>query len=497
MYEFTDPVYGGLKGEPKFPMGYQSTFLLEYAAVNGDSRALFCTQLALDKMELGGLYDQLGGGFSRYVVDEKWIVPHFEKMLYDNAILARAYLDAWKYTKKDSYRKVCEETLQYALREMAHAQGAFYSAEDADSDGGEGMYYTWTLSEIHEVLSEEEAELFCLVYNVTSQGNFEGRNILHISTPVEEIAESRGISLEKLKEMIDQAKLKLLKKREQRPRPFVDDKVLTSWNGLMIDALVKAYSSFGVDVYGQAAIKAAEFIKSYLWKEGRLLRRWRDDEARFQGGMDDYAFLIKGLLSLFDQGMGSHWLKWAIELNDVLEKEFKAPDGAFYYHLNDPMLLFRKCEFYDGAEPSGNAVHAENLLRLYQITFDAKYLKETEDIFKAAKIYMETYPPGACYHLIALNRYFNRRAPTIVIALDEEKSLEKEIKSLLALQYQPHAEVIWKQYDDPILSLIPSLVDKKPIDGQTAIYICRQGQCEAPLLHMEDVSKALQTEFIT
>src|SRR5579862_15348 len=493
MYEFTDPVYGGLKGEPKFPMGYQSIFLLEYASIKADSRALFCSQLALDMMQRGGLYDQLGGGFSRYVVDEKWIVPHFEKMLYDNAILARAYLDAWKLTKNPCYRKVCEETLQYVLRDMTNGEGGFYSAEDADSDGAEGLYYTWTFAEIHEVLSGTQAEIFCQAYNVTPTGNFEGRNILHMTTALEEIADTQGMELQQLEDMLKEAKEKLLKQRSSRSRPFVDDKILTSWNGLMIDALIRAASSFEIDIYRQAAYKAAEFIKIHLWKEGRLLRRWRDNEARFPGKLDDYAFLIRGLLSLFGQGGSSYWLQWAIELTDILEKEFKVLDGAYYYHLNDPTLLFRKCEFYDGAEPSGNAVHAENLLRLFQITFNEKYLKQAEDIFKAAKIYMETYPPGACYHLIALNRYLNPKALTIVIALDEERNLEKELKELLASTFHPHAEIIWKAGDDTLLSqLIPSLVDKKPIDGQTAVYICRKGQCEAPLIHKEEVFNALR-----
>lgn len=498
LYQFTDPIYGGLKGEPKFPMSYQSILLLDYAWIKGDSRALFCAQLALDKMHHGGLYDQLGGGFSRYVIDEKWVIPHFEKMLYDNAILARAYLDAWKLTKNSNYRKVCEETLQYILREMSHPDGGFYSAEDADSDETEGLYYTWTLSEVREILSEKEEKGFCTAYNVTSEGNFEGRNILHVTAPLEEIAQAQGIPLQELEQMLQVAKEKLWKKRKTRTRPFVDDKILTSWNGLLIDALARACFSFGVDAYGQAACKAATFIKTHLWKEGRLLRRYREQDARFSGKLDDYAFLIKGLLSLFDQKGEAHWLQWAMELADVLEKEFKVSDGAYYYHLHDPALLFRKCEYYDGAEPSANAVHAENLMRLFQITFSEKYLKQAEDIFRAAKMYIETYPPGACYHLIALNRYFHRKAPTLVIALDEQRNLEKEIKEFLASAFHPHAEIIWKSHEDTLLSaLIPSLVDKKPIDGQTAVYICRQGQCEVPLIQKEDILKALRTDFLT
>lgn len=488
LYEFTDPVYGGLKGEPKFPLSYQSTFLLEYAAFNRDSRALFCVQLALDKMRLGGIYDQLGGGFSRYAIDEQWRLPHFEKMLYDNALLARAYLDAWKYTRKETYKITCEETLNYILRDMTHAQGAFFSAEDADSEGKEGAFYTWTTAEIDAALPSAEAALIKKIYSVSEQGNFsEKKNVLYISS-----------SSEELDNQIQEAKNALFRKREQRARPFKDDKILTAWNGLMIDAFIHAGSSFTSENYYNAAVRAAEFIQAHLWKQGILFRRWREGEARFPAGLDDHAFLIKGLLSLFEQGAGTRWLHWAMQLADILDKSFKSELGAFYSHVGDASLLFRKCEFYDGAEPSGNAVHAENLVRLYHITFDSRYLAQAEDIFKASKIYVETYPPGACYHLIALNRYFNRKSATVVIALDEEKSLENEIKTFLSSQFSPHIIAIWKQEDDTELNaLIPSLVDKKPIDGQTAVYICREGLCEAPLLHLEDVLKALQTEALT
>ncbi|MBS0604277.1 MAG: thioredoxin domain-containing protein [Verrucomicrobia bacterium] len=494
MYELIDPVYGGLKGEPKFPMGYQSVFMLEFARAKGDSRALYCVELTLDMMLRGGIYDQLGGGFSRYAVDDRWFIPHFEKMLYDNAILARTYLDAWKYTQKETYRTACDETLAYAVSEMTHPMGGFYSAEDADSEGHEGMYYTWTQYEVKEVLSNEESEIFCQYYGITSEGNFEGRSVLHISHPIEEFAELRNIDVKDAKEILAKARPKLIKRRQFRPHPFKDDKIIVSWNGLMIDALIKAASALKKPVFKEAALKACDFIKSNLWKDGRLMRRWREGESRFEGGLDDYAFLIKALISLFEEGCGSDWLKWAIELAGVLEKEFKAEEGAFYYNLEDPTLLLRKCEYYDGAEPSGNAIHCENLLRLYQLTQDGKYMAQAEDILKASKHYIETYPPGACYHLICLQRYLDLKAPLIVIALDEDLSLKKEIQEILSSRFIPHAAVVWKESKDALLpTLIPSLVDKNPIDGQTAIYICRQDHCEAPLLEKGEILKALET----
>jgi uncharacterized protein len=494
MFEMADPVYGGLKGEPKFPMGYQSVFLLEFSRGKGDSRALFCTELTLDMMQRGGIYDQLEGGFSRYAIDERWIIPHFEKMLYDNAILARAYLDAFKYTKKEIYRTVCEETLEYILNEMSHPEGGFYSAEDADSEGHEGMYYTWTLQEVREVLSNEETDFFCQYYGIRPEGNFEGRNVLHIAIPIEDLAELRNLPIEEVRAILSKARAKMLKRRQVRQHPFKDDKILVSWNGLMVDAMVKAAPSLKKLQFKESAIKTANFIKTHLWKDGHLFRRWRDHEARFMGGIDDYAFLIKGLISMFEEGCGSEWLKWAIELADVLRKEFKSNEGAFYYHLEDPTLLIRKCEYYDGAEPSGNAVHCENLLRLYQITQNEMYLNDAEDILKAAKQYMEIYPPGACYHLMALQRYLDVKAPTIVIALDEEGSLRNEVQEILSLRFLPHISIVWKDPKDSIFpTLIPAHVDKNPIDGQTAIYICRQDRCEAPILEKGQILKALET----
>ena len=258
--------------------------------------------------------------------------------------------------------------------------------------------------------------------------------------------------------------------------------------------MAKGGSILGKETYTQAALKTAEFLFANLYKEGHLKRRWRENEARFEGGIDDYAFLIKGLITLFELDLGTKWLKWAIDLTDVLTKEFKVEEGAFYFNVSDPTLLIRRCEFYDGAEPSGNAVHCENLLRLFQLTGDSNYLSQAEDVLKAAKAYIESYPPGACYHLKALQRYYQVKAPLVVIALDEEKTLAKEIKERLALHFNPHLLVVWKKANDTLLdALVPCLVDKKMIDGQTAVYICRQDHCEAPLIAKEEIFKAIES----
>lgn len=492
-FDLADPLYGGIKGEPKFPLGYQGNFLLNFTKLKNESRALFYVELTLDKMLEGGIYDHLGGGFCRYAVDERWRIPHFEKMLYDNAILACAYLEAGKFTKKKTYLEAAASTLHYVLREMTHPEGGFYSAEDADTDGHEGLYYTWTFSEIQELLPSPDRELFCQFYGVSPQGNFEGRNILHIDIPLEEFAEIKGLSIEQLTSHLDSARALLLKKRETRPHPFKDDKILSSWNGLMIDVMAKAGNLLNEPRFREAALKAAMFIKTNLWKEGRLLRRFREGEGRFRAGLDEYAFLIKGLLTLFEEGQGSHWLEWAMEMAALLEREFKAPKGAFFQTDGVEPILIRKCEFYDGAEPSGNGVHCENLLRLYQLTQRESYLKQAEDILKAAKSHIETYPPGACYHLIALQRYLDLKAATVVIALNGDEKEEKELSSLFAAHFCPHISFIWKKREDAhLLSLLPFLEDKKLIEGQTAIYICRADRCEPPLTKREEIIKAVE-----
>lgn len=491
LFDIADPVFGGIKGEPKFPLGYQADFLLQYSKANNDSRSLFYIELTLQMMARGGIYDQLGGGFSRYCVDERWHIPHFEKMLYDNAILARTYLEAYKYTKKLYFGQICRQTLDYAIRELK-GEG-FYSAEDADSEGQEGKYYIWSQDEILGALGAGEGEIFSRFFGVTNEGNFEGKNVLHIALEPKEFSAMVGLDEAKLHETIQSMKSKLLSKRNERTKPFKDDKIITSWNGLMIDALAWAGFCFAESPYCQIAAQTADWIKENLIVEGQLMRRYRDHDARFSAGLDDHAFLIRSLLSLFEVGMGTKYLEWAIQLTDVLEREFKIPNGAFYQSRQDKFLLIRKCEFYDGAEPSGNAVHCENLLRLYQLTQDQKYLVQAEDILKAAKSFIEAFPPGACYHLISLQRYFDDKAPLVVVALDENLTYKKEIQKALGSLFCPHGFFVWKDPKDESLNkLVPSIAGQNCLDAKTTVYICRGNHCEAPLTDINQILEAFE-----
>ncbi|MCI0382523.1 MAG: thioredoxin domain-containing protein [Chlamydiae bacterium] len=494
LFELADPEYGGIKGEPKFPLGYQIDLFLQYSKDKNDSRSLFYVELTLDKMARGGICDHLGGGFARYTIDSKWHIPHFEKMLYDNALLAEAYLQAWKYTKDLKYRDVVRGILDYILREMTDAKGGFFSAQDADTEGREGLFYTWTEEEILRVIPGEDGQIFCRFFSVFPEGNFEGRNVFYNELSLTEFSKIIGAPEQLVKEKLKKTKETLFQRRQERVQPFKDDKIISSWNGLMIDAMAKAGVTFSEERYATAALKAASFIKNAMFKEGKLLRRYRDGEARFPGGLDDYAFMIKAIITLFEIRGEVEWLEWAIELSAILERKFKMEKGAFFQVEKESEIIVRKCEFYDGAEPSGNAVHAENLLRLYQITLQEKYLRQAEDILKAAKNFVETFPPGACYHLIALQRYLDVKAPTLIFSLDEKQSLKNEISLSLHSHFCPHAAIIWKNgLSGKLNELLPFIKEKNKIDGRTTLHICRQDRCESPLTAKEEILKAIET----
>ncbi|NGX54576.1 MAG: hypothetical protein KR126chlam2_00189 [Chlamydiae bacterium] len=493
LYKTADPIYGGMRGAPKFPIGFQACFLLRNVKKSGDSRALFYVERTLEMMFRGGIYDHLGGGFSRYTVDERWLVPHFEKMLYDNAILARAYLETWQFTRHNFYREVCEEVLGYILRDLTSEKGGFLSAEDADTEGHEGRFYTWSWEEAHIALGPD-ASLFCSFYGLTPGGNFEGNNIIHMPYNLNEFAAEHHLDPVILTNKLKELRAQLFELREKRPKPNKDDKIIASWNGLTIYTLAEAGRAFNKEAYLDAAENSARFIRDHLWKDGTLSRRWREGEARFDGCLDDYAFMIHGLISLFEADRGCEWLEFAVQLTRVLESDFKAERGAYYLtNGKDPTLILRRCEFYDGAEPSGNAVHAENLIRLYQITGINEYLQGAEDILRASKEHIDMYPPGACYHLMALQRYLDLDAPTIVVSLNDEEQYRQEIANMLAGHFIPHKAVIWRrEMDEELRDLVPFSRDLIPIDGKTTLCVCFRDRCLRPTNDISQMWKFIE-----
>ncbi len=494
LFKIADPIYGGIKGAPKFPLGYQSSFLLRYFITHQDTRALFLVEKTLDMMQRGGIYDHLGGGFARYSVDEEWLVPHFEKMLYDNAILSQTYLEAWKMTKRPLYRQICEKMIHYLLNEMTNEEGGFFSAEDADSEDGEGYYYTWTKEEIEDILGVEEAQLFCEFYGVTIEGNFEGRNILHTKLSIEEFSQAKSYTPQILSARFAQEKERLLKARSMRMRPLKDDKILSGWNGLMIHSLAEAASDIAKQKYLDAAKNAACFIQKYLWNDGVLYRRWRQGETRYEACFDDYAYLIRGLLTLYEVDGNTSWLEWVVEMTELLAVEFKEEGGA-YYQLNQvsKRLPIRKCYLSDGAEPSGNAIHAENLLRLYELSHDPIYRQHAADILKTVQPFIESYSLGYCYHLIALQRFIELKPLSIVIALNKKLEHGEEIRKLLFQKFLPHKMVIWRREDDQkLFDLLPFTKKYSPLDGRTTLYICSNGKCEAPISDLPSMIEAVR-----
>lgn len=491
-FKIADPVYGGLRGAPKFPVGYQCNFLLNHFAKHQDSRALFLAEKTLQMISGGGIHDQIGGGFSRYSVDEKWIIPHFEKMLCDNAMLADAYCDAWRITKTERFKQVAIKTLDYLLRDLRHPLGGFFSAEDADSEEGEGSFYLWTKQEFTDVVGLSDAPLLAEYYGVTEMGNFEGKNVLHTPLSDQEFAVAHGLEPALFEKKKESALMSLSVARSRRKHPAKDDKVLTCWNGLAIHALAKAGAVFQLSRFTEAAKQCVEFIKKYSYVSGRLYRGWRTGEAFHLGGLEDYAFFIRGLITLYEVGEGVEYLEWALTLALQTEELFKSPEGAFFQcGEEESSLLIRKCLLADGAEPSGNAVHAENLLRLYRITLEEKWKTQAEDIFRAVKKYFDSFAPGYFYHAMNLNDYFDVNAPTLVIVPNKEGEHLDRIKKALFEKFICHATYVWIQPDQEKLGdYLPALSTYKLVDGRTTFYYCKEGGCRPPL---NDLVKIVET----
>ncbi len=366
-----DAEFGGFGSAPKFPHSMGLSQLLRIYRRSGNEHALHMVERTLDRMAHGGIYDQLGGGFHRYSVDERWLVPHFEKMLYDNALLAMTYLEAYQVTRKGLYRRVVEETLDYVLREMAQPGGGYSAAQDADSEGEEGLFFLWTKDEVERQLSAEPARLFCRYYDVTPEGNFEGKNILHVSSEMADLAEFLGVEADELQRAVALGRERLLGVREKRVRPARDDKVVVSWNGLMISAMARAYSVLGHRRHLDSGEAAAALILSELRSDnGRLMHSFKDGKSSGGGFQDDYACFINGLIDLYEASYVSGWLREAVELAEEMVERFWDPEGSsfFFTEAGDTDLIVRSRNPFDNATPSGNSMAALAMMRLGALT---------------------------------------------------------------------------------------------------------------------------------
>lgn len=415
-----DMRHGGFGGPPKFPPHGALALLLHEHARTGETALLEPVVVTLDAMAAGGIRDHLGGGFHRYATDGRWFLPHFEKMLYDNAQLARAYAEAYAATHDDRYARVARQTLDFCLREMRDEGGGFYSAYDADSEGVEGKFYLWTRPELADVLGEADAELFGRAYGVEPGGNYRpehgegpgGQNILHLPRPIEQTAKVEGIAPQQLQRQLAAMREKLLAARAGRVRPGLDDKVLTSWNALMIGALARASAVLDEPAYARAAAESAEFVLAGLRRDGRLLRSWRDGQAKLGGYLDDYAFLIDALLDLHQATAQTRWLDEARALAEQMVERFAAPGGGFYFTADDhEAMLLRTKDPFDHALPSGNGKAARALVRLAEQTGEARWLDLAGQTLNAFVQHMKQAPQGAESLLLAASMYLDAGRP--------------------------------------------------------------------------------------
>ncbi len=487
-----DPEHGGLGRAPKFPnVGVLDLFLRTYRR-SGNQRFLDMVTHSLTRMAEGGIYDHLGGGFHRYTVDEKWLVPHFEKMLYDNAQLIRIYVDVFRITKDPFFKRVTEETLDYLLREMFHPQGGFYSTQDADSEGVEGIYFVWSRNEVMGVLGEEVGEIFCRIYDVSDLGNFEGHNILHPILTPEQSAKYFKRSADEIASIITQAKAMLLKEREKRVKPFRDDKILMSWNGLMLSGLADAYEITGAPRYREVAAQTVEFIFAEMFREGTLLHTYRDGQAKLRCYLDDYALLIAGLLDLYEATLERALLERAVQLAEMMIFEFWDDiDGAFFYTgKSHEELISRSKPAFDGSIPSGNSAATQVLLRLFHYTGKEDYLRRAEKVLRLYYDAVEKQPFGLTAMLCALD-YYLEKPKEIVLVGDPEDQVTQEMLRKIQSLYLPNKTLQVVKPGEPLGKTSPLLEGKSQIDGKSTAYVCQNFTCSSPVTEWDDLKELL------
>jgi hypothetical protein len=485
-----DSTHGGMIGAPKFPSSLPVRLLLHHHLRTGDPSSLNMAALTLERMAAGGIHDQVGGGFHRYSTDERWLVPHFEKMLYDNALLALDYLAGYQVTGRDDFAAVARDIFRYVKRDMTSPDGAFYSATDADSPGPdvrrqEGLFFTWTPAEISAVLGEDRARIVIAYYGVTGGGNFQGRNILSRASPLADIARTLAINVNGVTSAVDESRQLLYAARARRAPPLRDEKILTAWNGLMISAYAQGALALGDAEYGERAVRAAEFVLGRLRKDGRLLRSYKDGAAGHDAYLDDYAFLVAGLLDLFEATGDPRWLSEAMGLDAVLERHYEDGQhgGFFLTSDDDEKLIAREKPGYDGAEPSGNSVEALNLLRLQELTFpDRRYGERAERTLQAFKETLVANPFALSEMLIALDfRYDSPKE--IVIVTPTRRAEAAPFLDRLGKIFLPNRvlSTVTEGVDQRALGqLVPATASKVARANAATAYVCQRQTCDLP-----------------
>ncbi|MFW6184027.1 MAG: thioredoxin domain-containing protein [Chloroflexota bacterium] len=474
-----DEAYGGWGDAPKFPQAMTIEFLLRMA-VQRDGEGQEMAAHTLEMMARGGMYDHLGGGFARYSTDSKWLVPHFEKMLYDNALLARAYLHGWQVTGRERFRQLVEETLDWVVREMRHEDGGFYSSLDADSEGEEGKFYVWNPGQIREVLPDDDADLFMSYYDVSEGGNWEGKSILNTPRDMADVANELGVDVAQAEERLAVARQKLYERRSERVWPGRDEKVLTAWNGLMMAAFAEAGRVLDCDDYVQVARENAHFLYETLrGEDGRLLRTWKaGSEGRYNGYLEDYAYLGDGLLTLYQTTFEEQWFAWAEELAQMMLDHFRDEQGGGFYDTSDDheALIHRPKDVQDNAVPSGNAMAATVLLTLGLFTGKGRYWDVAEQAVAAMSGAMAQYPTGFAQWLTAATFILGDPREVAIIGDAEDE----DVRALLDVAYDSYRplQVVAVGRDG---DAVPLLKDRAQLDGRATAYVCRHFVCRRPV----------------
>lgn len=491
-----DEIHGGFGNAPKFPQPVNLSFLLRYWNRTSDAKALEMVLKTLDKMAEGGIYDHLGGGFHRYSTDIQWLIPHFEKMLYDQAQIAKVYIEAYQITKDKRYAKRATEIFDYVLRDMTDHNGGFYSAEDADSDDKEGVYYVWEHEEIERLLGNEEAKIFNEYYGATEKGNFEhGKNNLNVNESIENVTKKYCIDPNELEILLLRGRQKLLTQRRKRIRPYRDDKIIAGWNGLMISSLAFGGAVLNEPKYIRAAENASEFVLSTLQTDGRLKRYYRAGRAVGLGVLDDYAFLVAGLIDLYEADFNIRWLYEAKKLVLKMTKLFSNNDeGGLYLTGNDTKdLIARTQSAYDGAIPSGNSIAAVCLLKLGCLTMNQSFIEQAQRILEAYSAQLEKFPVSSCAMLSALDFWLGS-TQEIVIAGDLKHRNTQQMINMVRNKYLPNSIKIYhgNDYDQKLYDIVPFVKNQIAIDNRPTAYICQDYVCNKPVNNISDLDELLK-----
>jgi uncharacterized protein len=491
-----DRANGGIGGAPKFPNTFVFSLFLRMYAAEGEQAFGVMVRDTLRKMAKGGIYDQLGGGFHRYSVDERWLVPHFEKMLYDNALLARLYLEAGCALNDSGFFGIARETLNFVLREMTSPEGGFYSSQDADSEGEEGRFFLWTPAELRRELGEELAPLIARFFDVSDDGNFEGRNILHRTIEPADAAQIFEKPLEEVHTLIETARELLFHARERRVKPARDEKILAAWNGMMISALAEGYRVLGDERFRRAAVRAVEFVWTQLWDGHALRRSFKDGIARFNAYLEDYGLIITALVDLYEASLDRQYLRFAQELAEVMIERFadRENGGFFFTSIDHENLITRGKAAFDGSTPSGNSAALMGLLRLHSYLRDPRYIVEAEQTLRLFGPFIEKQP-FAFSHMLEATDFFQRGPTMIVIVAEPGASEIREWLKRLGLSYLPNRAIFVvdpNAADDP---LVPeAAAGKKQINGRITAYVCHERMCSSPITSVEELPDALNAD---